>query len=440
MAMRTRVAARTGTAVGALSRRLGAGGGTVIGGRVSLAIDRSALARLASGRRIALVSGTNGKTTTTRLLTAALSSAGPVVTNIGGANLPAGLVAALSLDRSGSPAALEVDEGFVGPAATAVEPVVVTLLNLSRDQLDRISEVRMLGAKWRAALAGLPSTHVVANADDPIVAWAAGAGGEANGPVTWVSAGQPWRADSSGCPRCEGRIHYLAAPHCSEGATDWSCHCGLSRPRPDLWLEGDVLAKADGQRLRIDLALPGRCNRANAAMATAAASAMGIPDQTALSAMAATAEIAGRYQVARTRLGWVRLLLAKNPAGWVETFDLIAPAPAPVVVAINAKVADGRDPSWLWDVPFERLAGRAVVASGERALDLGVRLAYAGVEHQVVPDVLAGVDAVLAGRSALPGGAGADESTPVDFVGNYTAFQDLRRQLARRRGGTDGAG
>lgn len=435
MAMRTRVAARTGTAVGALSRRLGAGGGTVIGGRVSLAIDRGALGRLASGRRIALVSGTNGKTTTTRLLTAALSSAGPVVTNIGGANLPPGLVAALSLDRSKSPAALEVDEGFVGPVATAVAPVVVTLLNLSRDQLDRISEVRMLGARWRAALAGLPSTHVVANADDPIVAWAAGAGGEASGPVTWVAAGQPWRADSSGCPRCEGRIHYSADP-ADQG---WSCRCGLSRPAPDVWLEGDMLVEADGQRLPIDLALPGRCNRANAAMATAAASVMGIREKTALSAMAATAEIAGRYQVARVEGGWVRLLLAKNPAGWVETFDLIAPAPAPVVVAINAKVADGRDPSWLWDVPFERLVGRAVVASGERALDLGVRLAYAGVEHQVVPDVLGAVDAVWTGGSSVPDGAGADESRPVDFVGNYTAFQDLRRRLARRRGGADGA-
>ncbi len=428
MTVRTRVAARTGAAVGMLSRRLGAGGGTVIGGRVSLAIDRGALGRLALGRRLALVSGTNGKTTTTRLLTAAVASAGPVVTNIGGANLPSGLVAALSRDRSRSPAVLEVDEGYLGPVAGAVQPVVVTLLNLSRDQLDRISEVRMLGARWRAALAGLPGTHVVANADDPIVAWAAGAGGGIGGPVTWVAAGQPWRADSSGCPRCEGRIHF----HCSAGTTEWACGCGLSRPPPDLWLDGDVLVGADGRRLPICLALPGRCNLANAAMATAAAAVMGISEKQALSAMASTAEIAGRYQVVRAGRGWTRLLLAKNPAGWVETFDLVAPAPAPVVVAINARVADGRDPSWLWDVPFERLAGRLVVASGERALDLAVRLAYAEVDHQVVPEVTAAVEAGLAG------GPGA--SAPLDFIGNYTAFQDLRKALARhRRGAGDGS-
>jgi UDP-N-acetylmuramyl tripeptide synthase len=145
-----------------------------------------------------------------------------------------------------------------------------------------------------------------------------------------------------------------------------------------------------------------------------------VPEQQALDAMGSTTEVFGRYEVVDVDGVRTRLLLAKNPAGWVGIFDLLAPAPAPVVVAINARIADGRDPSWLWDVPFERLRGRRVVATGERSADLAVRLRYAEVEHVRVPDL----------REAVVR-AGAPE---VDFVGNYTAFQDLRSALAGRGG------
>ena len=110
-----------------------------------------------------------------------------------------------------------------------------------------------------------------------------------------------------------------------------------------------------------------------------------------------------------------RLLLAKNPAGWAELLDLLADGDDPVVIGINARVADGHDPSWLWDVPFERLAGRLAVATGERCLDLAMRLQYAGVAHRTTPDQL----------EALQLAGAAD----VQYVGNYTAFQELRRLL-----------
>jgi UDP-N-acetylmuramyl tripeptide synthase len=110
--------------------------------------------------------------------------------------------------------------------------------------------------------------------------------------------------------------------------------------------------------------------------------------------------------------------MAKNPAGWQEALDILAPAPAPVVAAINARVADGHDPSWLWDVPFERLAGREVVAAGDRALDLAVRLRYAGVDHRVHRG--AALDAV---RTV--------ESGDVDLIGNYTVFSDVLTALPR---------
>jgi UDP-N-acetylmuramyl tripeptide synthase len=308
----------------------------------------------------------------------------------------------------GAPAALEVDEAWLGQVASATDPVVVALLNLSRDQLDRVSEVRMLGARWRAAMPGLDRAVVVANADDPIVAWAAS---DARS-VRWVAAGQPWRADATGCPHCEGRIAY--------DGDEWACACGFGRPRPDVWLEDGAVVMAGGRRVPVALQLPGRFNLGNAAMAATAAAAMGVAEEEALAAMSSTTDVFGRYEVVEVGGVRARLLLAKNPAGWVGIFDLLAPAPAPVVVAINARIADGRDPSWLWDVPFERLRGRRVVATGERSADLAVRLRYAEVDHVRVPGVL---DAV--GSAQVP---------EVDFVGNYTAFQDLRAALRSRAG------
>jgi UDP-N-acetylmuramyl tripeptide synthase len=412
-----------GGLAGALSRRLRAGDGTVVGGRLSLAVEPDALRLLAGGRRVALVSGTNGKTTTTRLLAAALAVSGEVVSNGGGSNMPAGLVSALSAAGGAELASLEVDEGYLPAVAEQVRPEVVVVLNLSRDQLDRNSEVRMVGRRWRSAFERLSSCAVVANADDPIVAWAAGAAPD----VRWVAAGHPWRADAWGCPQCEGRICF------GEG---WSCPaCGLRRPETCAWVEpGDApaMGSAEGRPIPIRLALPGRFNLANAVMAAVAASAMGVPLEAALAAMSSTTEVGGRYEVVDVGGARVRLLLAKNPAGWTGMFDVLGEGSSPVVVAINARVADGRDPSWLWDVAFERLAGRLVVATGERRADLAVRLWYAGVEHVVVEDQ---VEALQRASAGVPAGAA------VDYVGNYTAFQSLRRDLARaaRRRETEGA-
>ena len=454
-----RLAAGAGRALARSSRLLGRGEGSVVGGRLTLAIDPGALRALARGRRLVLVTGTNGKTTTTRLLAAALGTRGQVVTNTGGANLPGGIVAALSA----SPAALgalEVDEAHLPRLIAEASPEAVVLLNLTRDQLDRVSEVRRLAASWRRALAETAAV-VVANADDPLVVWAA----EAAQRRRWVAAGQPWRGDAVGCPSCGGRLRY-------GNHGDWSCEdgCGLARPVPDALLETSAVqgsagtsvqegpaevaqegplgiarkgpgevgpegsaangagARADVElvmrngpaagRYPLELVLPGRFNRANAAMAAVAALALGGEPRPALAAMRAVSAVEGRYaqlELPGPPAQVARLLLAKNPAGWVELFGLLAPAPGAVVVAINARVADGRDPSWLWDVPFEQLAGRPVVATGERWRDLAVRLRYADVAAEAVADPLAAVRAA---------GGGA-----VDVVANYTAFQGLRRRL-----------
>jgi UDP-N-acetylmuramyl tripeptide synthase len=202
---------------------------------------------------------------------------------------------------------------------------------------------------------------------------------------------------------------------------DWSCACGFRRPDVAWRLDDGALTGPDGASYRLDLPLPGEANQANAAMAAVAAEALGTTVAKAIPAMRSVTSVGGRYQVVDLGGRPARLLLGKNPAGWAEMFGMLAPAPAPVVIAINARAADGKDPSWLWDVPFEKLAGRFVVATGERRHDLAVRLLYAGVEHVSVEDPW----------SDPPGQLAEAGSNPVDVVGTYTAF----RELLRRAGG-----
>jgi lipid II isoglutaminyl synthase (glutamine-hydrolysing) len=421
---RTRAAVLATRAVNALSRRLGTGSGSVAGGHAGLVLDPALLAHLAAGRRIAIVSGTNGKTTTTRLLAVALEGAlGPAATNATGSNMPTGHVTALAAAPPAAPAVLEVDEGYVPLLVASLSPDVAVLLNLSRDQLDRTNEVRMVANRWRRALGDASATVAVANADDPLVVWAAGGGARAvwaaggGARAVWVSAGLSWRSDAVGCPACEGRITFRSD---ADGHGGWSCACGFARPPVDVWLQDGEVAFADGRRVPLALRLPGRFNRANAAMAAAAAEVLGVPAHEALARMGTVAEVAGRFAVAEVGGRTARLMLAKNPAGWGELLDLVCPGQGPVVVGINARVADGRDPSWLWDVAFERLRGRPVVASGERCLDLSVRLRYAEVPHRTVRDPVAAIRA-----------AGAD-AEDVDFIGNYTAFHDLLARSGQR--------
>jgi len=421
---RHRLAALATRTVNAASQRLRAGSGTVIGGRTGLALDPSLLEHLAAGRMIAVVSGTNGKTTTTRLLSVALqaSTGSPLVrSNTTGSNMPAGHVAALAAGPLDAPAVLECDEGYLPTSLATLRPRAVVLLNLSRDQLDRTNEVRMIAGRWRAALGrqatGGDGRTVVANCDDPLVAWGAGDAPS----VVWVAAGMRWRADAVGCPACGGRITF-------DPDGSWSCACGYARPRPDLWLDplpdgGHEAVGSDGRRLPLTLAIPGRFNLANALMALAAAEALGVGPAAAVRAMSDVREVAGRFSTAVVGGVQARLMLAKNPAGWAELLELVCPGTSPVVVGINARVADGRDPSWLWDVGFEQLTGRPVVATGERCLDLSVRLRYGEVPHETVRRPL---DALRAATRRRDADLGPDR---VEFIGNYTAFHDL---LGRR--------
>ena len=257
--LRARLATTIGGAAGRVSRLSGRGDGSVIGGVLGLRMEPDLLRILAADRQIVLVTGTNGKTTTTRLITAALESLGQsVASNAFGANMEAGLASALGRAPNAPFGVLEVDERYLPAVMEATSPRVVTLLNLSRDQMDRAAEIWLVARRWREALAVAPGCHVIANADDPLVAWAAGAADR----VTWVAAGQRWHEDSWCCPQC--------GSHLRRDDLGWRCgECGFARPATKWVLDGESVIDSTGQVRELQLALPGRANRANAVVALA---------------------------------------------------------------------------------------------------------------------------------------------------------------------------
>lgn len=377
----------------------------MIGGLVAMTLDKSILGQLGRGRRSVVVTGTNGKSTTTRMTAAALATVGPVATNAEGANMDAGLVAALASARTADLAALEVDEMHVPHVADAIEPSVIVLLNLSRDQLDRVGEINHIERTLRSGLARHPAAVVVANCDDVLMTSAA-----YDSPnVVWVAAGGGWANDSVSCPR-SGEIIVRDGSHWYSTGTDFK------RPSPQWWFDDESLYGPDGLVLPMTLALPGTVNRGNAAQAVAAAVALGASPAEAVAAVSLVDEVAGRYRTVRLGAHTVRVLLAKNPAGWQEALSMIDKQAAGVVISVNGQVPDGEDLSWLWDVRFEHFEGTSVVAAGERGTDLAVRLGYAGVEHSLVHDTVAAI------ASCPPG--------HVEVVANYTAFLALNRVLS----------
>ena len=405
--LRARVATALGGAAGRMSRLAGRGDGSVIGGVVGLRVEPDLLSLLAAGRRIVLVTGTNGKTTTTRLITAALGGLGQeVATNAFGANMEAGLTAALGQAPDAPLAVLEVDEKYLPAVLAATRAKVVALLNLSRDQMDRAAEIWLVARRWREALAAAPDCRVVANADDPLIAWAAGAAPD----VVWVAAGQRWHEDSWCCPRC--------GSHLSRDDLGWRCgECEFARP-PARWvLDGTSVIDSRGRVHDLALTLPGQANRANAVIALAVAEEFHVDAVQALPRLREVTSVAGRYTQVERNGRQVRLLLAKNPAGWLEAFDVLDQPPVPVLLSVNAQEPDGKDTSWLWDVDYRVLRGRPVFAAGERRLDLAVRLEADRVPFELADSVDDAVDRVAGGR--------------LDVIANYTAFQQIRVALGR---------
>ncbi|MEI6569973.1 MAG: MurT ligase domain-containing protein [Actinomycetes bacterium] len=402
---RSQAAITVGRLAGWASRVTGRGAGTQVSGRIMLAIDPGLLTKLGSQDRVICVSATNGKTTTTRLIADILRAAEiDVVTNHTGANMASGVTGALAAPHAASVAVLEVDERWLTHVVDPLSPELLVFGNLSRDQLDRSGEVNAIVKRWRAITEADPMRHVIANSSDPHVVFAA-----LPARVTWVALGIPWIHDATTCPQCSELLTW------SDDGFKCSS-CTFCEPQADYRLDGEYFIAGE-RRIHLDLSIPGAWNLMNAALAATVAEAhFEIPAEDAIKAMSSVEVVSGRFS--KHRLDddrEARVILAKNPAGWTEVLNWLEGRDAGVVLAVNAHIADGRDTSWLYDVNFEVLQGLSVVASGERALDVAVRLRYAGIECIVEADPL---------KAALA--AGGNE---VDIIASYTQFTHLTKRF-----------
>ena len=387
--------------VGRLSRAAGRGGGTTLPGKLVWKLDPGALDALA-GRLplgVALVSATNGKTTTTAMAASILSPQRRLAWNHSGANLASGIASTLLAARDGELGLLEVDEFALPEILRRSRPRVVELGNLFRDQLDRYGELEHIAERWRAAVEELPPDAVlVANADDPLVAaLAEGRRAPSCSESTTLAA----RARSSSTPRTRSTASG-AAPrtsttrHTSVTSARIGARAAATRGRaldlaardiePD-GLEGVSfrLVTADAS-VRVRLAVPGLYNVYNALGASALAVALGVGLDEIAAGLARFRAAFGRFERFAAGDRRVLLLLIKNPAGANEAIRTLEDGGVPptLVIALNDEIADGRDVSWIWDVDFEPLLERAgrIVASGERAAELGLRFTYAGFPRE----------------------------------------------------------
>jgi len=440
-------------AAGALSRRSGRGGGTTLPGRLLLRLAPDAISRLGSELRggSVIVSATNGKTTTAGMLAAALRAVGRVpVHNRAGSNMTWGVATAL-LEQRGEEGLFEVDEAWLPRIASELEPRLIVLGNLFRDQLDRYGELDHLADEWaQVVTARAGRTGFALNADDPLIADLGRDGDLARRPgVTYFGIDDPSQAlpelqhafDAKHCRRC-------GAPYVYERSFvghlgHYSCpNCRADRPPPDVTairidLEGmrgsRVAVRTPEGEVELRLPLPGLYNVYNALAALTAALRVGIPLEQAAGALDEMEPVFGRVETIEVDGKSLSILLIKNPAGANEVLrTLLLEAGGDdgdgldLWVALNDRIADGRDVSWVWDADFELLAGRVrrVVCAGTRAAEMAVRLKYAGMPPEAI-EVEEAIDRSLDRAVAVADGT-------LFALPTYTALLELRTLLSRR--------
>jgi len=434
-------------ATGGLSRLAGTGGGTTVPGKLLWKLDPSAVDELA--RRLplgsALVSATNGKTTTAAMAAGILRGKLRLAHNSSGANLVSGVASTLLAARDAELGLFEVDEAALPEVARRLRPRAVCLGNLFRDQLDRYGELELVAGRWRAAVQELPAdSALVVNGDDPQV----GDLGRERGTGTRTVFGvdDPRQAhpalqhaaDSKWCIRCGTAYDYAAAYIGHLG--DYRCPaCGHARPPLDVIAReielGGIervsfdLVTPDGSR-RVQLRVPGLYNVYNALGAASLARALGASLDEIQHGLEAFHAAFGRFERIELDGKSLLVLLIKNPAGANEAIRtlLAGEPPGLVLVALNDATADGKDVSWIWDVDFEPLlpALERLVSTGDRAAELALRFKYGGFDEQaieVVPELEAALDRAL---ELTPAGG------ELIALPTYTAMLALRDIVARR--------
>jgi len=446
--IRKTAAVWAGKATGALSRISGRGGGTTLPGDIARAIDPRILTKLSQDltHGSIVITGTNGKTTTARMVTWLLEGAGhKVVSNRAGANLIFGATAA-ALNKAGPDGRLradwgvfEIDEASLPKAVEEIKPKATLVLNLFRDQLDRYGELESIAKKIESALSALPSEQSTAilNADDPRVAEIGL--GLAKAPLwyglddTRVAARElPHAADARTCPKCGASLNFEAVYVGHDGVYECPNH-DFKRPTPSITasnieLDGFDSFSADIDKTRVEVPLGGLYNTYNVLAAFAAARTLGLEPAYIAERLKNFRAAFGRQERLEFRGRHLNLVLSKNPAGFNETVRTAVELAKGTcfVIGLNDRKADGTDVSWIWDVDFEQLKGKAkvVVPAGNRAHDMAVRLKYAEVPAQPPEtDPGSALDSLI---------RATNEGDTAHLLCTYTAMLDLRAELVRR--------
>jgi UDP-N-acetylmuramyl tripeptide synthase len=434
-------------------RRTGRGG-TAAPGLVALQIDPNVVVRIA--RRLphgsVVVAGTNGKTTTSRMIADIIEESGlEVIHNRSGSNLARGVAAtfvehsSLTGKPQGQMAVIESDEAALPEILRLVQPRLLVLNNLFRDQLDRYGELDTIGLKWKAAFAELPSaTRLIVDVDDPTLANITDDRAAVRTTFGLSTPEHkleelPHAADAAVCRRCGADLTYseLYLGHLG----DWACQsCGFRRPRLDV-VGSDVRldamssltmnVTAKDQVLRdLTVRVPGIYNAYNVTAAVATGLALGIPAETIRTALGKFQSPFGRAERVSFDGREISIALVKNPVGFNEVLRTITEGgselAAPTLIVINDEFADGRDVSWLWDVDFEMLAAGAmpIATAGIRGADMANRLKYAGVDESRLMILDGPIDQALSAFLER-----TKDAKEVSILPTYTAMLAVREAL-----------
>ena len=431
-------------AAGFVSRLTGSGGGTTLPGRVLNALNPGAASRLAARlvQGSAIISATNGKTTSAAMTAAILAPRFRLAGNPAGANLSSGIATALLHTRGAELGLFEVDEAALPRVAEALRPRALCLGNLFRDQLDRYGELELLAERWRGVVAELPTeSTLIVNEDDPQLAQLAR---RREGVIRFGIEDRrhggplPHAADARYCTACGVAYSYRLAyvGHLGE----YSCPgCGFERSQPDIWAEEIELDGLAGSSFRlrlpertltVRLKLPGLYNVYNALAAAALGYALGAGADEIASGLASTRAAFGRSERIEIGKKKLLLLLIKNPTGANEVVRTLVAGGTPktLVIALNDGIADGQDVSWIWDVDFEPLLDglERLVVSGGRADELALRFKYAGFPEsqiEVTPSLAEALDRGL---------ELTEEGGELVVCPTYTAMLELQGVLAER--------
>jgi lipid II isoglutaminyl synthase (glutamine-hydrolysing) len=437
-------------AVGALSRRSGRGGGTTLPGRLLVRMAPDAIDRLAAGldRGSIIVSSTNGKTTTAGMIAGVLGAAGRVpIHNRAGSNMHWGVATAL-LEQSGDEGLFELDEAWLPRVAPHLRPRLLVLGNLFRDQLDRYGELERLADEWAELVAALSgSCEFALNADDPLIADLGRDRELRRRPgVSYFGIEDTSQAlpelqhahDAKHCRRCGSPYSYERAFVGHLG--HYTCpNCDADRPVPDVAATEIELRGISGSRVRVrtpagdldlELPLPGLYNVYNALAALTAGVRSDISLDRVREGLESMRAAFGRVETIDVSGKPVSILLIKNPAGANEVLRTLTLESGnggiDLWLALNDRIADGRDVSWIWDADFELLADgvRRVVCAGTRAPEMALRLKYAGWPREAI-EVIEPIEGSLdAAVSAAPDRLFA--------LPTYTALLELRTLLTHR--------